>query len=82
MDYLSQFKPTILIEILNNEVGEKINKMIEGLGYLYFNIDEGGGIRQVDKITKSDYYNYLLCNSDIATKIGLIKKKDLVEGVF
>ena len=72
-NYLIKFKPTLLIEILNNEVGEKVNNIIQGLGYLYFNIDERGGIRQVDKITKSDYYNYLLCNSDIATKIGLIK---------
>jgi FkbM family methyltransferase len=74
--YLFQFKPTMLIEILNNEVGEKVNNIIQGLDYLYFNIDEKGSIRQVDKITKSDYFNYLLCNIDIATKLGLINKKN------
>lgn len=76
-EYLSKFQPSILIEILNNEVGEKISKMIEGLGYLYFNIDERGGIRQVDKITKSDYYNYLLCNFQIAVELGLVKEGSL-----
>lgn len=51
-EYLSKFQPSILIEILNNEVGEKVSNMIRGLDYLYFNIDERGGIRQVDSITK------------------------------
>ena len=71
-DYLFQFKPSILIEILNNEVGEKVNHIIQKLDYLYFNIDEKGGIRRVDKITKSDYYNYLLCSPGIAAQLGLI----------
>lgn len=73
-EYLSQFKPAILVEILTNEVGNKVESLVEGLGYLYFNIDERGSIRQVGNITKSDYYNYLLCNPDIASKIGLINK--------
>ncbi len=77
LDYLIQFKPTMLIEILNDEIGEKVNNIVQGLGYLFFNIDERGTIRQVNKITKSDYYNYLLCNPDIAIKIGLIKKNGL-----
>lgn len=73
-DYLSIYKPTILIEILNDEVGKKVNNMINGLDYLFFNIDENNGIRQVDKITKSDYYNYLLCNKKVAINLGLIKE--------
>ena len=74
-DYLFKFKPTILIEILNNEVGEKIENIVKGMGYLFFNIDEnivGGGVRQVEKIIKSDYYNYLLCDSETAIKLGLL----------
>ncbi len=71
-EYLSLFKPTMLIEILNDEVGEKVNALVSGLGYLYFNIDENSGIRRVNIITKSDYYNYLLCNEKIAHELGLI----------
>ena len=71
--YLAIYKPALLIEILNNEIGQKIEEMVKGLDYLYFNIDENKGIRQVDKITKSDYYNYLLCNLTTALKIGLVK---------
>jgi hypothetical protein len=62
----------MLIEILNNEIGDKVNSMIKNLGYSYFNIDEKGGIRQVEQITKSDYYNYLLCDQKIAKELGLI----------
>lgn len=72
-DYLSIYKPTLLIEILTDEVGKKVNDMVSGLDYLFFNIDENTGIRQVDKITKSDYYNYLLCNKKVAIELGLIK---------
>jgi FkbM family methyltransferase len=70
-DYLSRFRPTMLIEILNNEIGEKVEGMIKGLGYLFYNIDENKGIRKVDKIEKSDYFNYLLCNEKIARGLKL-----------
>lgn len=72
-DFILQFKPTILIEILNDEVGKKVSNLVSPLNYLYFNINEKGGVRQVDKITKSDYYNYLFCHADTAKKIGLIQ---------
>jgi FkbM family methyltransferase len=71
VNHIRLFKPTILIEILNNEVGEKVEKIITGLDYLYFNIDETKGIKQIDKITKSDYFNYLLCTKEVAKKLGL-----------
>ena len=71
--YLFQYKPTMIIEILNKEIADKVFDFVKDLGYLYFNIDEKGTVRQTDRIEKSDYYNYLLCNPDIASKIGLIK---------
>jgi FkbM family methyltransferase len=70
-DYLVQYKPTMLIEILNDDIGQKVDKIVEGMGYLFFNIDEKGGIRQVERIVKSDYYNYLLCVPSVAHKLGL-----------
>lgn len=70
--HLEKFKPTLLIEVLNEEIAEKINHYIKDLGYLYFNISEKGTIRQTDKVYKSDYFNYLICNSEIAAKLKLI----------
>jgi FkbM family methyltransferase len=72
-EYLDKFRPTLLIEILNDEVGHRIEALIKGKDYLYFNIDEDtDSIRKVEQITKSDYYNYLICNRKVAAEIGLI----------
>lgn len=65
-------KPTILIEILESEIGKNVESMISDLGYLYFNINEIDGIKLVDHIEKSDVHNYLLCQPDIASKLGLL----------
>jgi FkbM family methyltransferase len=70
--YLNKYRPTMFVEVLNNEVGLKINELVKGLGYLFFNIDENKGVRLVNKIEQSDYYNYLLCNEQIAKQLKLI----------
>jgi FkbM family methyltransferase len=72
-EYLAKFNPVMLIEILNEEVATKVNKLLAGLEYLYFNIDENNGIRQVKEVTKSDYYNFLFCKKETALKLGLNK---------
>ena len=69
---LAYGKPTLLIEILNDEVGSKIESIINGLGYLFLDIDENTGVYKVDHITKSRYYNYLCCSEPIAKRLGLI----------
>lgn len=70
--YLAIHKPTMLVEILSKEIGAQVTALVDGLGYLYFNIDERGGIRQESQINKSDYFNYLLCNEEVAKELGLI----------
>ena len=71
--YFSHFKPTLLIEILNQSVANFIFEVVKPHDYLYFNINELGGIRQTEQIEKSDYYNYLLCSKEIALQLGLIR---------
>ncbi|MCS6821900.1 MAG: FkbM family methyltransferase [Microscillaceae bacterium] len=70
-NYLTQFKPTMLIEILNQEIAEKVNNFVRELGYLYFNINEKTGLIQTAKIEQRDFYNYLLCSPETAIRIGL-----------
>jgi FkbM family methyltransferase len=70
--YLSRDKPAILIEVLNDDIGKQIEKIVQGNNYLYFNIDEQGGTRRTESILKSDHYNYLLCQRDTAHSLGLI----------
>lgn len=71
-DYLKSFRPTMLIEILNDEVGAGVEKQIQGMGYLYYNInDKKGTIVKVDRLGKNDFYNFLLCDKETATYLGL-----------
>lgn len=70
---IKKFEPTILIELLDDKIGKEVQGMISGMGYLYFNIDERSGIRQVSELGKSDYYNFLICKPEVAKKIDIWK---------
>jgi FkbM family methyltransferase len=72
-DYLQKFQPTLLIEVLSDEFGAKIQEKIKNINYLYFNIDEMGKPKRVKDIVKSDYYNYLICKPEIALILNLIE---------
>jgi len=74
IQHLSVFKPTFLIEIQTNEIGEIVTNALINHEYLFFNINERGGIRQTERIEKSDYNNYLACNRVVALRLGLIQK--------
>lgn len=72
-EYLKLFQPTMIIEVLNDEIAGRLNIILENLDYLYFNIDDkNNSIRQVAKIEKSDYWNFLICNEKTAEKLNLI----------
>ena len=69
---LEKFKPTILIEILNNKIATGIEHIVSDLNYEYYNIDENGTIEKVENLSKSKSYNFLLCQSEISKKIKFI----------
>jgi len=70
-EYLSVYKPTILIEILSDDLGNKIQLLVKDCDYLYYNINEKLGARRMQNISKSEGYNYLLCSKIVAERIGL-----------
>lgn len=72
-EYIHTFQPSMLIEVLNEEVASGIQELIDGIDYVFFNIDENTGIRMVPKLSKSDYYNFLICKRDIAEKLNSLK---------
>ena len=53
-------RPIILIEILTDSIGAKIENLFSGLSYLYFNIDELNIPNENKHLVKSNHYNYLL----------------------
>lgn len=71
--YLKEFRPDMLIEILNEEIAGKVEKLVKDLDYLYFNIDEKNGLTtKTEKIEKSSYFNYLLCKKETASRLNLV----------
>lgn len=72
-EYIEKFQPTILIEILNDEIAEGISEIISHMNYVYFNIDENKGIRKVTTLGKSDYYNFLLCKPSVVENIEILR---------
>jgi len=69
-DYLRQFTPSLLIEILTEEVAEKVNAKLAGLGYHFFYIDDDTNqIIKTDIISKRKCFNYLVCTDPVAAGI-------------
>lgn len=59
-EYFLQFKPILLIEILNEDVAGKLNNYFAPADFDFYNIDERTGIKKVSALSKSDYYNFLI----------------------
>lgn len=59
IELVKRHKPFILIEILTNDIGSKIQEIFSALNYSYFNIDEINIPRKVEVLTASDHYNFL-----------------------
>jgi FkbM family methyltransferase len=74
--YLAAMKPTIILEVLSDEAGRKIDAIVRKCGYLYFNIDElQGPIRKQNLCVegKSRHSrNFLLCTRAVADKLDLV----------
>ena len=69
MDVLHRDKPTLLVEVLNDDVARRIQCLVDGLGYEYYNIDERGPCRRTARIEKSTDYNYLLIQPEAALEL-------------
>ena len=75
VDYFFQFKPILLIEILNDKIAEKLNNYFAPCDFDFYNIDELVGIKKVSKLSKSDYYNFLIVPKE---KAHLFSEKKII----
>lgn len=60
VDYFLQFKPILLIEILNDEVACKLKTYFNPADFDFYNINEMAGIKKVRELSKSEYFNFLI----------------------
>ena len=69
---LAQQHPTILIEVLNDEVGARLENLLPP-DYLCFHVDEESGAQRRDSIRRISRKsrNYLLCSASQAKALGL-----------
>ena len=69
--HIRQFMPAMLIEILSEETGNEISRLVEGLGYNYYTINEKTGLKKVNELKKGEGFNYLLCSEKLAKDLGI-----------
>lgn len=73
VEILRRDRPSMLIELLTDEVADRVAKLIDGLDYVYFNIDDViWPPPQVKRLTRSGHFNFLICRPDVAHRIGLL----------
>jgi FkbM family methyltransferase len=73
--YVRSMKPTILLEVWNNEIGNRLEEMLTGCDYLFFNTDEMQPFKRTEHIRNPDpskgYQCYLVCSPHIADYLTL-----------
>jgi FkbM family methyltransferase len=71
--FLEKFRPAMLIEILENEIGEKVESLISDKDYLYFRIDdENGTVNLMEHIRIEKDCNFFLCDKNTAKELMLL----------
>lgn len=71
-DILQRDRPSMLIEILNDDLATQVSGLLAGLGYAYYNIDDKAWPPpRVDRLIRSEHYNFLVCRPEVAEAIGL-----------
>jgi FkbM family methyltransferase len=62
---LARFRPAILIEILNDDIGKAVESIVANCGYVYVAVDEDARTAAVvTEIRRHRSLNYLLCRPD------------------
>jgi FkbM family methyltransferase len=69
--YLSRFKPTLIVEVLTDSIAGDLEKILGGLDYIFFDIDETGPPRPSSTLRASSHWNILVCQPVVATALGL-----------
>lgn len=71
MELIKKNQPTILIEILNNDIAKRVDALLADLNYICFSIDEENPPKHIQGIQKSNFYNLLLIKEENLHKAGL-----------
>jgi FkbM family methyltransferase len=71
--YLPLMKPTMLIEVWNDEIGARVESLLRGNDYLFFSTDETQPFKRTDHIRNATpsrgYLSYLICTPQVASEL-------------
>jgi len=75
--YLKKFQPPIIIEILGEDIGRRVDEIMQGLDYLYFKVEDNCKLVRTEQIRnvivkEEDDHNYFFCPPAIAKKLNLL----------
>jgi FkbM family methyltransferase len=72
---LVRFRPSLIVEVWNDEVGKAIEDRVAACGYRYYATDERGPFERrpaiVQRGSGPPFTNFLLCRDELADAIGL-----------
>ena len=71
IEIIQRDKPSILMEVLNDEIANKLVLLFQGLGYQYYSIDEINPIIKISDIKASSFHNLLLIQPELASDLKL-----------
>jgi hypothetical protein len=72
-EFLASSKPTFLVEVLTEESGAAVWRLLAPLGYQAYRILDNEGLEAVSAVggRKGRDRNYLVCQPDVFAKAGL-----------
>ena len=70
--HLEVYSPVVFIEVLDDKIGEQVQRIFEPYDYLFFNISLDTEPVQTKDIKHLKSDNYLLCQKETAKELGLL----------
>lgn len=72
MNTIRRHHPTMLIEVLDDEIGAKLKDLLQDTRYQYYSINETKGtITRMAEMGKSEEFNVLICTLEVAGRLGI-----------
>ena len=68
-ELLANHRPTLLIEVLSRSVADGVQERLGGLGYRFYDVDEDGPLRALDRVEVSSSFNVLACAPTVADSL-------------
>jgi FkbM family methyltransferase len=75
LQFIEEFKPVILLEVIGEENAVALDTFFRGLGYRFVCIDEINKSRVVDLLWNNNHHNFLICHD---STIAYLRGKGLV----